>query len=356
MHYMHKRRIIKGMKRFLVIVLGAMLVLALTACGDSQKVINVYNWGVYIDESVLKEFETRTGYKVNYETFQTNEEMYAKLKNGGTSYDIIIPSDYMIEKMIKEDMLLEIDLNKVPNYKNIDAVYKNLAFDPDNKYSVPYFWGTVGIVYNTNEISDEIDSWTALWNEKYSKQIAMVDSQRDALMIALKILGYSMNTRDESQLDEAKELLIKQKPLVLAYAGDSIKDLLIGEQVSIAAVWSGEAANIIMENPHFRYVIPSEGTNLWFDSIVIPKGAKNIEAAHMFVDFLCDPEIAQKNAEYVGYATCNTETKKLLDPALFPTTHAYPLEEWYLDKAEVFVDPGDFIKVYDRIWTEIKAK
>ncbi|MDO4753994.1 MAG: spermidine/putrescine ABC transporter substrate-binding protein, partial [Bacillota bacterium] len=265
--------------------------------------------------------------------------------------------DYMIEKMIKEDMLLPLDFSKIANYKNIDPEFieKTRAFDPENKYSVPYFWGTVGIAYNGNTITEEIDSWTVLWDEKYSKRFTMLDSQRDAIMVALKVLGYSMNTRSEEELKAAQELLVKQKPHVLAYAGDNVKDMLISGETDMAVVWSGEASNVIAEYPHIKYALPKEGTNLWFDNIVIPKASKNVEAAHAFIDFLCRGDIGKRNCDEVGYSTCNMETMKLLDESLMDTTYAYPKKEWYLDKSEVFVDPGDFIKVYDRIWTEIKA-
>lgn len=320
-----------------------------------QTVLNVYNWGDYIDEDIFKTFEEETGIKINYETFATNEEMYTKIKKGGTKYDIAIPSDYMIEKMIKEDLLETIDLTKIPNYSNINERFKNLDFDPENKYSVPYFWGTVGIIYNTNLITDPIDSWDALWDEKYAGKFTMIDSQRDSIMVALKKLGYSMNTKDLGQLEEAKEALIAQKPLVLAYVGDNVKDMLISEEAAMAVVWSGEASAVIQEYDYFEYVLPKEGSNMWFDNIIIPKGAKNIDAAHQFIDFLCRGDIGFKNADYVGYATCNDETMKLLDSELMGKTYTYP-DQSLLENFEIFSDPGDFILEYDRIWTEMKAK
>lgn len=320
-----------------------------------QTVLNVYNWGDYIDEDIFKTFEEETGIKINYETFATNEEMYTKIKKGGTKYDIAIPSDYMIEKMIKEDLLETIDLTKIPNYSNINDRFKNLDFDPENKYSVPYFWGTVGIIYNTNLITDPIDSWDVLWDEKYAGKFTMIDSQRDSIMVALKKLGYSMNTKDLGQLEEAKEALIAQKPLVLAYVGDNVKDMLISEEAAMAVVWSGEASAVIQEYDYFEYILPKEGSNMWFDNIIIPKGAKNIDAAHQFIDFLCRGDIGFKNADYVGYATCNDETMKLLDSELMGKTYTYP-DQSLLENFEIFSDPGDFVLEYDRIWTEMKAK
>lgn len=344
------------MKRLLaVLLLVALMSTMLVGCGNDDKIVlNVYNWGDYIDEDIFDTFEEETGIKINYETFATNEEMYTKIKKGGTQYDIAIPSDYMIEKMIKEEMLEPIDLTKIPNYSNIDSRFKGLDFDPNNAYSVPYFWGTVGIIYNTNIITEPVDSWNVLWDEKYSKQFTMIDSQRDSIMVALKKLGYSMNTKDLNQLEEAKNELVKQKPNVLAYVGDNVKDMLISEEAAMAVVWSGEASAVIQEYDYFAYALPKEGSNMWFDNIIIPKGSKNIDAAHQFIDFLCRGDIGFKNADYVGYATCNTETMKLLDPSLLGTTYAYP-DEALLENFEIFSDPGDFINEYDRIWTEIKA-
>lgn len=341
------------------VILLAMITLIVTlfvGCGkDDQIVLNVYNWGDYIDEEIFAIFEEETGIKINYETYATNEEMYTKIKKGGTRYDIAIPSDYMIEKMIKEDLVEPIDLSKIPNYSNIDMRFRNLNFDPENAYSVPYFWGTVGIIYNTNLISEEIDSWDVLWDSKYEKQFTMIDSQRDSIMVALKKLGYSMNTKDLTELEAAKDALIEQKPLVLAYVGDNVKDMLISEEAAMAVVWSGEASAVIQEYDYFEYALPKEGSNMWFDNIIIPKGSENIEAAHAFIDFLCRPDIGFMNADYVGYATCNTETLKLLDSELIGTTYAYP-EPSLLENFEIFSDPGDFISEYDRVWTEIKAK
>ncbi len=342
-------------KTFSILMILLLVLVSFSGCGkDDQVVLNVYNWGDYIGEDVIQQFEDETGYKVNYETYATNEEMYTKIKNGGTKYDIIIPSDYMIEKMIDEDMLEKIDLSQIPNFANIKDTFKNLDFDPDNQYSVPYFWGTVGIIYNSDVIKEDIDSWDALWNEQYKGMFTMLDSQRDAIMIALKKLGYSMNTRDVSQLEEAKALLIEQKPLVLAYAGDNVKDMLISGEASMAAVWSGEASGIIQDYDNFKYAIPKEGTNKWFDNICIPKGSENIEAAHEFINFMCRGDIGFENADYVGYSTVNTETMKLIDPSLIGTTYAYP-DDSLLENSEVFLDLGDFVKEYDRVWTEVKA-
>lgn len=287
------------MKKFkrlsLVFMLIGIMMFSLSGCGKGKDTLNVYNWGDYIDESVIKEFEKEYNVKVNYETFATNEDMYVKIKKGGTDYDVLVPSDYMITKMINENMLEKIDMNNIPNYKDIPSKFKNLAFDPKNEYSVPYMWGTVGIIYNTKLIKDNIDSWDALWNPKYKGQILMVDSQRDAIAVALKKLGYSMNTTNKAELEKAKQELIKQKPLVHAYVGDEVKDLMTDEEGAIAVVWSGDAVTMMKNNKNLRYVIPKEGSNLWFDNMVIPKGSKHKKEAEMFINFMTRPDIALKN-------------------------------------------------------------
>lgn len=344
----------KSLKMLLLIMILT-VVLASTGCSnENQTVLNVYNWGDYIDESVIDEFEKEFNIKVNYEDFATNEEMYVKIKSGGTDYDVAFPSDYMIEKMIKEDLLLKLDMNNIPNYKNIDERFKNLDFDSNNEYSVPYMWGTVGILYNQKMVDEPVDSWNILWDSKYKGQILMLDSQRDSIAVALKKLGYSMNTRNLNELEEAKEELIKQKPLLLAYVGDEVKDMMIGEEAALAVVWSGDAVYMMEENEDLRYVVPEEGSNYWFDNMVIPKTSKNKKEAEMFINFMTRPEIAQKNTEYIGYSTTNKETMKLLDPEVINNEVAYPSDD-IINNCEVFLDPGEFIKEYDRIWTDVKS-
>lgn len=345
------------MKKKIALLLTVIMVIGLLGgCGGGgdQKTLYVYNWGDYIDEAVIGEFEDEYNIKVVYETFATNEDMYVKIKQGGTKYDVAIPSDYMIEKMIKEEMLEPIDLNKIPTFGDISEEFKNLPFDKGNQYSVPYMWGTVGMIYNKTMISDPVDSWDILWNEKYKGSIVMLDSQRDAIAVALKKLGYSLNSRDASELEKAKEALIDQKPYLLAYAGDNLKDMMISGEAAIAVCWSGDAIYMMSENPDLAYALPKEGSNLWFDNMVIPKGAKNVEEAHLFIDFMNRPEIAQKNVEYIGYSTPNMKTKALLAPEVSGNPTAYP-DMTTLSNFEVFLDPGEFIEEYNRIWTEVKS-
>ena len=312
----------KEARKMAAIFLILVMIFSLAACGGGgggQKVsttINVFNWGDYIDESVLTDFEKEYGIKVNYDYFATNEEMYVKLKSGGTDYDVLFPSDYMIARLIKEDMLHKLDFNNIPNIEHIDDRFKNLDYDPNNEYSVPYMWGTVGIAYNTTMVDEPVDSWNILWDPKYEGNILMMDSQRDSIAVALKKLGYSLNSRNEAELEQAKEELIKQKPLVLSYVGDEVKDKMIGGEAALAVVYSGEVIAIRWENPDIAYSIPKEGSNLWFDAMVIPKTSQNKEAAEKFIDFMTRPEIAVRNAEYVGYSIPNTTAIEMLDEEL----------------------------------------
>lgn len=339
----------------ILLVLLIILTTVVTGCGEKKPSINVYNWGDYIDREILEDFEKEYGIKVKYDTFATNEDLYVKIKQGGSSFDVIFPSDYMIERMIREDLLTKIDKANIPNLTKVEDRFLNLAYDPNNEYSVPYMWGTVGILYNKSMISDKIDGWEDLWNEKYKGQIFMLDSQRDTLAVALKKLGYSMNTRNTDELEAAKVELIKQKPLVDAYLGDEIKDAMVSGDGAIAVVWSGDAVEMMRQNSDLEYVIPKEGTNLWFDAMVIPKSAKNKEGAEAFINFLSRPDIAAKNAEYIGYSIPIPEGVNMLSNELKDNPVAYPTDEEMGD-VEIFKDPMDIIQVYDRIWTEIKSE
>jgi spermidine/putrescine transport system substrate-binding protein len=353
-------------KRVLSIALLLLaMAVTLTACGTPRSdngegtekvVLNVFNWGDYISDTVLEAFEEKYPHiKVNYETFTTNEDMYVKIKTGGSAFDVAFPSDYMIKRMTDEGLLKEINMDNIPNYKFIGDQFKNLSFDPENKYSVPYLWGTVGILYNKTMVTEPVDSWSILWNEKYKRQIIMSDSERDSIGVTLKMLGYSMNTKNIDELEEAKQKMIEQKPLVLAYLVDEAKDMMIAESAALAVVWSGDALIAMNENENLAYAIPKEGTNYWFDSMVIPKTSKHQKEAELFIDFMCDPEISLENVNYIGYATPNVETMKLLDPEIITNSSAYP-DMSELANCEIFEYPGDEInRIYNRIWTEVKA-
>ena len=344
----------RKMKALLLIALIVSVAFSIVGCGQGKPTLNVYNWGDYIDPEVIEQFEEEFNVKVNYDTFATNEDMYVSIAKGGTSYDVAFPSDYMIERMIAEGLLAKIDKNNIPNLKHIDEDFLDLDFDPNNEYSVPYMWGTVGIVYNKKMVDDEVDSWDILWDEKYKGQILMLDSQRDSIGVALKKLGYSMNTRNLDELEEAKEELIKQKPLVYAYVGDEVKELMVAEEAALAVVWSGDAVAMMRENENLDYVISKEGSNIWFDNMVIPKNAQNKELAEEFINFMNRPEIAAKNAEYIGYSTPNAAARELLPDYMKNSRVAYPSDE-DIENTEIFLDVKDMLTIYDEIWLEIKS-
>ncbi len=352
------------MKKFLSIVLFITLTSTmLTGCGGGNSASNgqvvVYNWGEYIDPDVLTMFEDETGIKVIYDEFETNEIMYPKIESGASEYDVICPSDYMIQKMIQNNLLEEINYSNIPNYKNIGSQYIEQAkqFDPQNKYSVPYCCGTVGILYNKTMVDEPVDSWSILWNEKYSDSILMQDSVRDAFMVALKLNGYSMNSTDPDELEAAKESLIKQKPLVQAYVIDQVRDKMIGNEAALGVIYSGEAIFTQRENPDLEYVIPKEGTNVWIDSWVIPKNAKNKENAEAFINFMCREDIALKNFEYITYTTPNDAAHELIEdediknsPIAFPTLSDFK----NLETFQYLGDEAD--EQYNQLWKEVKSE
>jgi spermidine/putrescine transport system substrate-binding protein len=342
------------MKKKLSILISVIIIItAISAgCSGGKPSINVYNWGDYIDPQVLDMFEDEFGVKVVYDTYATNEDLYIKLKQGGSSYDVVFPSDYMIERMIKEGLLAKIDMNNIDQLSNVDSKFLSLDYDPEIAYSVPYMWGTVGIIFNKSMVSRPLTSWSDLWSEEFEGQIIMLNSQRDTLAVALKKLGYSMNTRNISELEEARDELIDQKPLVYAYLGDEVKGVITGGEAAIAVVWSGDAVAMMQENEDLEYVLPSEGTNLWFDAMVIPSNAKNQEDAEKFINFMTRPDIAALNAEYIGYSSPIPAAVEMLPEEIQNSTVAYPNAD-QLKNTEIFKDPQDILSEYDRIWTEI---
>lgn len=324
---------------------------------NSEKVV-VYNWGEYLDPEVLTMFEEETGIDVVYEEFETNEILYPKISSGAIAYDVICPSDYMIQRMIENDLLAEINFDNIPNVKNIgkDYMEQSRQFDPENKYSVPYCWGTVGILYNKTMVDEPITSWSVLWDEKYKDNILMQDSVRDAFGVTLKYLGYSLNSTDLDELTEARDLLIKQKPLVQAYVIDQVRDKMIGNEAAIGVIYSGEAIYTQMENPDLEYVIPEEGSNIWIDSWVIPKNAENKENAEKFINFLCRPEIALMNFEYITYSTPNIEARKMIeDEEIRNSEIAFPDLSKY-DNLETFQYLGtEADQTYGELWNQVKS-
>ena len=300
-------------------------------------------------------FEEEYGVSVRYERFTLNEHAYTEIKNGG-KYDIVIPSDYMVEQMIAEDMLAEIDVAKLENYKHIDDSFKNLAYDPENKYSVPYTWGTIGILYNTEMVTEEVKSWDILWDAKYSGQILMQDSERDSFAVALAKNGFSINSKNDDELEIAKNDLLAQKPLVYGYYVDETKELMANNAAALAVMWSGDAAYAMEKNDKLDFALPEEGTNKWFDAVVIPKNAPNYDLAVKFIDFLCRPEIAAMNISYIYYSTPNAGAAEHLDQEMLDDYVVFPPDKDYIDnKCEVMVDLGQYRQKYLDMWNEIKS-
>lgn len=341
------------MKKLSALVLAGCLLLSLAGCGGEKKpVLNVYNWGDYIGEGVIEQFETEFNCKVNYNTFEQNEDMYTKITKSKGSYDVVIPSDYMIERMIKEDLLAPINRANIPNMEKMSDYTMDLNFDKGNVYSVPYMWGTVGIIYNKTMVNGPITSWNDLWDTQYKKQIFMMNSVRDSMAIALMSLGYDMNSRDMDELKEAEAKLLEQKDLVLAYTGDEIKDKMIAGEAALAIVYSGDASTMIEQNEDLDYVIPTEGTNLWFDNMCILKDTKNQELAEKFINFMSSKEIAAINRDYINYNTPQTEVLADLQAEGDLDERFYPSDE-VLAGCDVYYDLGDMAKAYDEMWTKI---
>jgi spermidine/putrescine transport system substrate-binding protein len=317
--------------------------------------ITVYNWGEYIDPDLIKQFEEETGIKVIYETFDSNEGMMGKIEQGGTAYDITAPSEYMVEMMAEKNLLLPIDYTKVPNIKHVDPYFLDLPFDPDNQYSVPYFWGTVGIAFNPTLLEGQtFESWDDLWDPSLKQRVILVDSARETVGMALNSFGYSLNSTDLGELREATDKLKALSPNVKAVIGDEVTQLMVNNEAAVSLTWSGQAADMMYENEDIDYVVPEEGSNLWFDNLVIPKTAKNIDGAHAFINFMLDPEVAAQNADYVGYSTPNITALDLMDPEVVEDERFYPDEETR-SHLEVYKNLGlELLGVYNELFLEFK--
>lgn len=327
--------------------------------------INVYNWGEYISTgseagtlNVNAEFTKLTGIKVNYTNYATNEELYAKLKGGGANYDVIIPSDYMISKMIKEDMLQPLDMSNIPNFQYIMPSFVDPAYDPENLYSVPYTWGTVGLIYNTTmvDIPEEDIDWDILWNPDYADQILMFDNPRDAFAIAEIMMGYSLNTEDEVELTAAANKLKEQKSVVQAYVMDEIFDKMAANDAWIAPYYAGDALTILEENEDLAFVVPKSGTNLFVDAMCIPAGAKQKEAAEMYINFMCEPDIAYANIDYICYSTPHSAAYEMLDEETRNNPVSYPGDDYLNANTTIFVNLSDEANLLmQTLWTEMKS-
>jgi len=350
-------------KLYMILLFSVLVVGTFTGCSKSDVGKNgkvyVYNWGEYIDEDVIDMFENKTGIKVVYDYFEQNEEMFPKIQSGAVKYDVVCPSDYMVQKMIDEDLLVKIDYANVPNITNIDPAYLKSAeeFDPGNEYCVPYCWGTVGILYNKTMVDEPIDSWSAIFDKKYKGDILMIDSVRDAFGIALTYLGYSLNSTDEVELEEAKALLQEQYPLVQAYVIDQVRDKMIGGEAALGVIYSGEAIYTKRENPDLEYVVPKEGSNVWIDGWVIPKNCQNKENAEAFINYMCDPEIALKNFDFITYSTPNAAARALIkDEEIKNSLIAFP-DQSILDRCTTFQYLGEEMETtYINKWNEVKME
>lgn len=373
------------MKKYLIIFLSILTLILCTSCEtveeetealtlsieDTQYYnqlkgqdisINVYNWGEYISDGsdgmidVNTEFTKLTGIDVNYSTYATNEELYAKLKGGGASYDVIIPSDYMISRMIKENMLQKLDLNNIPNLPNITDTFLYPEYDPTNEYSVPYTWGTVGIIYDKTAVDETNFGWEILWDERYKDQILMFDNPRDAFAVAELLLGYSLNTENPKEIEEAAEKLKEQKSLVQAYVMDEIFDKMGAGEAVLAPYYAGDAVTLMDEFENLGFVIPSSGTNLFVDAMCIPSSAKHKQAAEMYINFMCEPDIAYSTTSYIGYSTPNKRAILMLDDEVKNDGISYLDSEFLDENTEVFTNLSEETNNLMQLkWTEMKS-
>ena len=321
--------------------------------GTTDKLV-IYNWGDYIDPDLIAEFTAETGIQVDYQTFDSNEAMYTKIKQGGTTYDLAVPSEYMISKMREEDMLFQLDKSKIHGLENIDPQFLGLSFDENNDYSIPYFWGTLGIVYNETMIDNPPQEWEDLWSAEYRDNIMLIDGVREVMGFGLQALGYSLNSQHPSEIQEAAEFLYNLTPNVKAIVADEIKGYMIQDAAAIAVSFSGEASEMLDGNENLRYVVPSKGSNLWFDNMVIPRTAKNIDGAYAFMSFILRPENALRNAEYVGYSTPIPAAKAMLDEETQNDEAFYPSAET-MENMEVYDNLGaEKLGLYNDLYLQFK--
>lgn len=358
------------MKKTLALALAMMMAVTmlLTGCGNGgseERVVNVCSWGEYIDEDLIYQFEEETGIKVNYQTAESNEALYSLLKTGAGDYDVIVPSDYMIGRLIAEDMLAELNYDNIPNYSKIGDQYKGLSYDPDNKYTVPYTWGTLGIIYNTTMVDEEITSWDAMFDEKYAGQVLMIRNSRDALAAALLDLGYDINTTDEAQIREAYQLLAdaKSKGVYQSFVMDEIFGKMEGGNAAIAMYYAGDYLTMLENNEDLAYVVPEEGSNWFVDAMCVLKDAQHKDEAEEWINFIAGTESSLANMDYIWYASPNTEA---LDqyPSYYEETYGEELDQGLyeimaapqevLDRCTLYENlPADTLTLYNDLWTEL---
>ncbi|MDO5401752.1 MAG: spermidine/putrescine ABC transporter substrate-binding protein [Eubacteriales bacterium] len=356
------------MKKVLAFVLAAALLLGcaamLSGCaGEEKTTLYVYNWGQYISEGeddsldVIAAFEEKyPNIQVKYSTFDSNESMYSKLSSGGITVDVIFPSDYMVARMIQENMLQELNFDNIPNFQGVDSSFKNMDFDPENQYSVPYTWGTVGIIYNSKYVDEaDVTGWELLWNEKYQDKILMFDNSRDAFGIAQYLLGIDVNTTDLAQLQACADKLAQQKPVLQAYVMDQVFASMENEEAYIAPYYAGDYLMMADSNPDLKFFFPQDqGFNVFVDAMCIPTCAQEKEAAELFINFLCDPEISGRNMDYLGYSTPISAAKEFMDPELAANEYAYPSEETLKNASSFAYLPEEVSRQMESLFMQVR--
>ncbi len=342
------------MKHRIFSILCVCLLLPMTVFAGRQKVY-VYNWTEYIPPKLIHDFEKKTGIKVVYSTYENNEVMYAKIRlTRGRGYDLIFPSTYFVDKMRRQGLLAEIDHGKIPNFKNLDSDLLDKPYDPGNKYSIPYIWGSTGLVSNTDKVkSDHMMSWEDLWRSEFKGRLVMNDDVREVLGVGLLVNGYSVNDTDPVHIEQAYNSIKKLLPNIRVFSGDSPKQPMLNLETYAGMIWSGEAYMAHQENPSISYVYPEEGAIFWMDSMAIPKHAKNMDAAYKFINFILEPESAVQICEYLGYSPPNVAAKKIMDRELVQNPMLFPPKE-VVKKGEFQMDVGEAILVYERFWERLK--
>lgn len=355
------------MKKITLLTVVTILVLLQSACGGAQETqeksteLNLYAWSEYVPEGLLEGFTEQTGIKVNYDTYSSNEELMAKLQAGASGYDVIIPSDYTVAILANQGLLEELDLSQLPNFANIADEFKNRDYDPENKYSVPYQWGTTGLAYDTDKITTPVTKWADLWNPEFAGRVVLLDDEREVIGMALSVLGFDKNSTDEAELEQAKEKLLELKPSILLFDSDSPSRALLTGDAWIGQLWNGEGAIAHDENPAIDYICPEEGCTIWIDTLAVPKGAPHKDSALAFLNYVMDPEASVQVTEFFGYSNPNTAAIELMkneNPDLYEWYMGFsatnpPAE--YLENGEWIVDVGDATSIWDRIWTEFKG-
>jgi spermidine/putrescine transport system permease protein len=336
-----------------LLILGAPFVLTGRPAVEGDKVLNLFIWSNYIAPETVAKFERRYGAKVNVDLYDSNEALLAKLQAGNAGYDVICPSDYSVQVLIAQGLLRPLDRSALPHLVNVDPMFLDRGYDAGNRYSAPYFWGTTGIAYDRTKVAAPVDSWTALWDPRYRGRILMLDDAREAFMAALKALGYSLNTTDRARLHAARDLLMRQKPLVRAYNSTNFEDVLLSGDVWLAQGWNGQFAKAMEQNPDIVYVIPKEGATVFIDNLAIPADARNPGLAHAFIDFTLEPDIAAEICETMKYSSPNRAAWPRLSASTRRNAAIFPAQD-VLGRLELIEDLGDTTVLYDELWTEVK--